>query len=151
MKPAAHVAASAVISGSIYLTTQSATVAGISFLSGFLIDVDHVIDYIREYGLRPDIGKFLRVFDESRFRKVVLLFHAWELIACLFLLSWLSGWNEIPLGICIGAFQHLVLDQFVNGARPWGYFFIYRATKRFTIHKVIREAVLQRKWEKTAE
>ena len=145
LKPTVHLAASAVISGSIYLSTKSATVSAVSFLCGILIDVDHVLDYVREYGFRADIREFLRVFYTSRFRKVVLLFHAWELVAGLFIVSWLTGWNEVLLGLGIGTFHHLLLDQFGNGMRPLGYFLGFRILKRFTIVKIIREEVLRRK------
>jgi hypothetical protein len=139
LKPTAHLAASAVLSGTVYFLTKSVTVAGVSFFTGFLIDVDHVVDYFREYGFRGDVKEFFRVFYETRFKKLLLLFHAWEWVAGLSVLAWISGRNEIILGLLIGAGQHLLLDQFFNEVAPWGYFFTYRVAKRFLVNEIVRK------------
>ncbi|MBN1309144.1 MAG: hypothetical protein JXA18_14565 [Chitinispirillaceae bacterium] len=145
MKPAAHFAASAVVSASIYLSTKSVPVAGASFMCGFLIDVDHFLDYIREYGFRTDSKDFFRVFHETRFTKLVLFLHAWEWTIGLFFLAWFSGWNELILGSFVGVFHHLVLDQWANGATAWGYFFSYRAVKGFSMEAIMLKAMVERK------
>ena len=145
MKPAAHLAISAVVSASIYLSIKSVSVAGASFIGGFLLDVDHFLDYIREYGFRADSKEFFRVFYETRFNKLVLFLHAWEWAIGLFFLAWFFSWNELILGSFIGVFHHLVVDQLANGATVWGYFFIYRAAKRFSMKDIVLKAVVNRK------
>ena len=144
MKPVIHLTASAVVSASLYGMTKSVTISVVSFFTGFLIDIDHVFDYLREYGLQPDLKKFFRVFYENRFEKVVLVFHGWEWIAALFVLSWSSGWNKPLLGFAIGALHHLVLDQMGNNATGPGYFFVYRAVKRFALGAAVRSGTDKR-------
>jgi hypothetical protein len=145
MKPSTHIAASAAISTSLLYTTKSELIAGASFFCGFLIDFDHVLDYIREYGFRNNAKDFFRIFHETRFNKLFLIFHAWELVIGLFLLAALSGYNELIIGISIGMFHHLLLDQIANGVTPWGYFIIYRAVKKFSTNDIVRDDVVQRK------
>ena len=133
-----HVTASAVVSATLYGATKSVPLAVVSFLTGFLMDIDHVFDYLREYGMQPDPKKFFRVFYENRFEKVVLAFHGWEWIAVLVVCSWAAGWNELLLGIATGALHHLILDQLGNNATGPGYFFVYRAAKRFALRAAVR-------------
>lgn len=143
LKPVVHVTASAVVSASLFAETKSIPLAVISFITGFLIDIDHVFDYLREHGFQLDVKKFFRVFYENRFEKVVLAFHGWEWIAGLFVLSWAAGWNELLLGIAIGALHHLILDQMGNNATGPGYFFVYRAAKGFVLQAAIRTRVME--------
>jgi hypothetical protein len=147
LKPTAHVAASAIVSASLYCFSKSPLIAGVSFLCGFLIDIDHIFDYIREYGLRANVKEFFRIFHETRFRKLFLIFHAWEWVPCLFVLAGNLEWNGLILGIGIGMFQHLLLDQIDNGFTAGGYFIVYRTIKRFSMEDIVLEAVVQRKRE----
>jgi hypothetical protein len=122
-------AASAALSGSLPLT------AGIA-LGGFLIDVDHAIDYVlveRQRDLRP--GAFLRYYMEGRPRRTVLILHSYELFALLIALAW---WTQaLPLwGYLLGGLMHLGLDLRFNGeATPRSigafYSFAYRLAHRF--------------------
>jgi hypothetical protein len=122
-------AASAALSGSLPLT------AGIA-LGGFLIDVDHAIDYVvveRQRDLRP--GTFLRYYMEGRPRRTVLILHSYELFALLIALAW---WTQaLPLwGYLLGGLMHLGLDLRFNGeATPRSigafYSFTYRLAHRF--------------------
>ena len=140
VKPTVHIAASTVISALLFGITKSVGITMVSFFTGFLIDIDHVFDYVREYGFQVSREKFFRVFYENRFRKLLLVFHGWEWIGILFLLARYcdrSGW---ALGMAIGALQHLVLDQIGNTVTGPGYFFVYRIWKRFAAGAVVRDA-----------
>ena len=147
MKPVAHLTASAVVSTSIYILTKSVPVAAVSFFSGFLLDIDHFIDYVREYGLRVSRKEFFRVYYETRFEKLLLLFHAWEWVLGLLLLTWYSGWNGLMLGLVVGMFHHMAFDQFANGFTSGGYFFSYRAAKGFSMKTIVRQTALIKKRE----
>ncbi len=63
------------------------------------------------------------------------MLHSYELLFLLFLAGRLSGWNEKMLGLCAGAFVHMVMDQFSNsfryGLKPYFYFLTARALKKF--------------------
>ena len=116
-------------------TSSWPLVAGIA-AGGFLIDVDHAIDYVvveRQRDLRP--GAFLRYYVEGRVRRAVLALHSYELLAVLIALAWFTG-NPWLLGYVGGALMHLALDLAFNGeCTPHSivrfYSFVYRATHRF--------------------
>jgi hypothetical protein len=100
--------ASAMLTGSVEVTLGVA-------VGGFLIDLDHVADYVvveRQRDLRP--GAFLRYYLEGRTRRAVLVLHSYELFALLSVLAW---WTDVPLlwGYLMGALMHLALDIAFNG------------------------------------
>jgi hypothetical protein len=91
----------------------SATVAVAA--GGFLIDVDHVLDYVlleRNRRLTPDA--FLRSYLEGRVQWAVLILHSYELFAALGCIAWWTGslWLTAYLW---GATLHLALDLTFNG------------------------------------
>jgi hypothetical protein len=145
LKPAAHLTVSTIVSTALYIVTKSATIAGVSFFCGFLLDLDHFLEYVREYGFRAKFRDFFRIFHETRFEKLLLVLHAWEWVVALFFLAWFSGWNDIVLGVLIGLLHHMVLDQLANGFTPWGYFLTYRAKHRFLMSSIVQQAVVNRK------
>lgn len=142
MSPGGHLVTTlAACAGSAFLTrdlpqAQSlALTAGIA-AGGFLIDVDHALDYLVFEGqrdLRPDT--FLRYHLERRMKRVVLVLHSYELFAGLGVLAW---WLDVPVlwGYLMGALMHLALDIIFNGElTPRSisafYSFTYRLAHRF--------------------
>jgi hypothetical protein len=89
-------------------------VAGIA-AGGFLIDVDHAVDYVLFDGqrdLRP--GAFLRYYLNGHMRRTVLMLHSWELFAALGVTAWVTGWPWL-VGWLVGGLMHLALDLIFNG------------------------------------
>jgi hypothetical protein len=142
MSPGGHLAttiaacaATTVLTHPLPLAESLALTGGIA-AGGFLIDVDHAIDYVvveRQRDLRP--GVFLRYYLDGRMRRTVLVLHSYELFAALALIVW---WlNPLPLtGYLLGALMHLALDIIFNGEQtPRSiaafYSFTYRAWHRF--------------------
>lgn len=136
MSPGGHLvttvaacAATAVVTGSLPLT------AGVA-AGGFLIDVDHAIDYVFVDGqrdVRP--SAFLRYYLEGKVQRTVLLLHSYELFAVLTALAW---WFAIPAlaGYVAGGLLHLALDIAFNGKLTphsiWAFYsFAYRVHHRF--------------------
>jgi hypothetical protein len=138
MRPIVHVAASAAVSGVLYGVTRSVTITAVSFFCGFLIDIDHVFDYLREYGFRFSLKAFFAAFYGNRFKRLILIFHGWEWMLLLLFLSWRSGWNEVLVGLFFGAVSHLIIDQMGNEVTGPGYFFCYRVAKRFMLKAIVR-------------
>jgi len=113
MSPGGHLvttvaacAASVVLTRDLPLADTVALAGGIA-TGGFLIDVDHAIDYVfveRQRDLRP--GAFLNYYVEGRMRRTVLALHSYELFAVLIAaMLWL---NSLPLtGYVLGALMHL--------------------------------------------
>jgi hypothetical protein len=127
--------ASAFLSRDLPLQDSLALAGGIA-AGGFLIDVDHAIDYLlfeRQRDLRP--SAFLRHYLEGRVKRAVLVLHSYELFAVLGLLAWyldaLALW-----GYLMGALMHLALDVVYNGqltprSLAAFYSFTYRLAHRF--------------------
>jgi hypothetical protein len=128
-------AASAFLTRGVPLTDSLALTAGLVG-GGFLIDVDHAVDYVlfeRQRDLRP--SAFLRYYLEGRVKRVVLVLHSYEAFALLGVLAWhldaLLLW-----GYLMGALMHLALDIVFNGElMPRSitafYCFTYRLAHRF--------------------
>ncbi|MBI5057528.1 MAG: hypothetical protein HZB61_13020 [Nitrospirae bacterium] len=126
MKLEEHTAFSAVISGGLYSVTRSWELAFACLMSGIFIDLDHIIDYLIEYGRPFKVKKFFRVCYAGKLQKARLILHGWEWVFFLFIFSWLTGWDLWITGVLIGFGHHIVLDSFSNGAHTWSYFLFWR-------------------------
>ena len=131
MSPGGHLVTTAVACAGIYAGTgDPALTAGLA-AGGFLIDVDHIVDYVlfeRQRDLRP--ASFLRYYLEGKAERVVLLLHSYELlvllagIAWVTQVAWLWGW-------VFGMLLHLPLDIIFNGKfASSGLFHFYSFTVR---------------------
>jgi hypothetical protein len=121
-----HIAVSLVLSGILYGAFQSTGLAVASLASGIFIDLDHLLEYLVTHRMRFRTKEFLSYFYGRRYRKLFLIFHGWEWLAFLAVLSWLTNWNPWAVGSLIGFGQHMLLDQLYNGPCPLGYFFTWR-------------------------
>ena len=139
--------ASVLLTRDLPLASTIALAGGIA-TGGFLIDVDHAIDYVlveRQRDLRP--GAFLRYYVEGRMRRTVLALHSYELFSILVAAAlWL---NCLALtGYVLGALMHLVLDLTFNAElTPRSiaafYSFTYRAAHRFDARALLGSTALQ--------
>jgi len=136
MSPGGHLVTTGLLCGAVHALTGSAALTAGAALGGFLIDVDHAIDYAvleSQRDLRP--GRFLRHFTEQRHRRVLLALHSYELLALLALLAWLT--NSVWVwGYVLGMSLHLPLDVLFNSQRVGidltrFYSFAYRARGGF--------------------
>jgi hypothetical protein len=136
VSPGGHLVTTAAACAVVYAGTGStALIAGLA-AGGFLIDVDHVVDYVlfeRQRDLRP--GTFLRYFLDGKSKRVVLVLHSYELLALLAGLAWLTRVDWL-WGWVFGMVLHLPLDVVFNGKFASGglvhfYSFIVRARAGF--------------------
>jgi hypothetical protein len=136
MSPGGHAVTTLVASAAtVYISGSLSLATGVA-LGGFLIDVDHAVDYVlfnHQRDLRP--SAFLRYYLQGRAKLVVLALHSWELGVLLAALAW---WTASPLlwGYLGGAAMHLSLDIAFNGKfLPKNviafYSFAYRAAHGF--------------------
>src|SRR5262245_10189736 len=146
MSPGGHLVTTAVTCGAVYaLTGSAAFTAGVA-AGGFLIDVDHVLDYVVIEGQRDlTPAAFLRYYSEQRMRRVALVLHSYELVALLAMLAYLA--NSTPLwGYVLGALLHLPLDIVFNGRMlsrnlvPF-YSLVYRWRVRFRAERLLGLAI----------
>ena len=144
MKPPAHIAASTAVSTFLWFTTKSPALTLGSFGAGFLVDLDHIFDYVREYGIRLNIPQFFHTFRENLYHRMFLVLHAWEWLVVLVAVSVLCGGNGWLLGISIGYAHHLVLDQISNPVDSRGYFLTWRAARGCEVKRIVTRG----KWRK---
>ena len=126
-----HTTASVVISGTLYAVSKSWELALTSLLSGIFIDLDHLYDYLREYGWPIDVPELFRVCRDKHFHYAVVFLHGWEYVAVWGVLAAAHNWHPLLLGLAIGWGHHLSFDQCTNGVCRWGYFFWWRLRNRF--------------------
>ncbi len=115
MSPGGHLVTTALACGAAYAATGSPAFTAGMAAGGFLIDIDHVVDYVLFEGrrdLRP--AAFLRYYLEGHAQRAVLLLHSYELAALLILLASATGWAWL-WGYCLGMGLHLPLDIIFNG------------------------------------
>ncbi|HEU5321288.1 MAG TPA: hypothetical protein VFX28_10820 [Methylomirabilota bacterium] len=136
MSPGGHLVTTAGACAAAAVLLGDWTLAAGVAAGGFLIDVDHAVDYVLVDGqrdLRP--GAFLRYYLEGRMRRTVLVLHSYELFALLLAAAALT---DAPWlwGYLLGGLMHLALDLAVNGeVTPRSiaafYSFGYRLAHRF--------------------
>lgn len=136
MSPGGHLVITAAACAATQTMTGSWPLTAAVAAGGFLIDIDHAVDYVLfERSRRLTPGAFLRHYVEGRTQRVVLALHSYELFAALLLAGWWTA--SVPLlGYLVGGLLHLALDVIWNGQltpRSIGafYSFTYRAWHRF--------------------
>jgi len=134
-----HTAISITIGGILYLLFKSWGLAIACVLSGIFIDLDHIIDYVREHGFPFKIKRFFQICDEGRFNRIMLIFHGWEWLFLWYIIAWFTDWNPWITGISIGLTQHLLLDTFYMTTNFKSYSIIWRWQQNFEFQKVFGE------------
>ncbi len=141
MSPGGHLVTTAIAGGIALATTGSVPLTMGIAVGGFLIDVDHAVDYVtveRQRELTP--AAFLQYYIEGRVRRVVLALHSYELFLVLATVAW---WLDSPglAGYLAGGAMHLALDIAFNGRlTPKNIFALYSFTFRLA-HRFDAEAL----------
>ena len=104
-----HIAVSAVFSCGLLVITRSWAMFAVSFLSGVLVDVDHVLDYVRQHPSRYDIVHFFRTCEEYRLKKVYLWLHSIEFLLPIGIAAYFTQ-SVYLTGFSLGLAQHLIFD-----------------------------------------
>lgn len=133
MKPPYHVASSVVVAGILHLMFKSWSMTLSCFLSGIFIDIDHVYDYLREFGRPFRVREFIESIYTARLTRMTLFFHSWEVMLLLLLITWWTNWHPVLTGIFIGFGHHIILDKLYTGVPLRRYFFYYRWKRDFNI------------------
>ena len=133
MKPPGHAIISLSIGGVLWAVTKSPYSMASAFFTGVFIDIDHLVEYY---------WWFVKE-DNSR---IIYFFHSYELLVPAFLAGYFSGWDPVVLGASIAFLGHLLTDQIANPVGPFGYFFTYRAMKKFQ-----RRSIVNLEWPELQE
>jgi hypothetical protein len=96
------------------------------------MDIDHLIDYFYNYGLRLRINHFFNAFRYEALENIFVFLHSWEFIAVYLALLWIIDWKPVAVGAVIGVFVHLLLDHFFNEHSRFAYFLSYRIFHGFS-------------------
>ncbi|SRR5579883_1569398 len=138
MRTVGHIITSAGVAGASYLRYRSKPAAIATFLAGWLIDLDHVFDYVRAHGWKPNWERFSEACHEKYSGKLYLPLHSYELLALFFLLCKGPKRHPYRVGITVSILTHLLLDQRCNpGRKATTYFLAHRIRKRFNAHELL--------------
>jgi hypothetical protein len=148
MMPGGHLATAIALGGVAYASTGSVEAAAGCFAGGFLIDVDHYVDYLvfEKQWRRPGPLSFLSYYFTLSPKRVVLPLHSLELMTLLFAVSIFHPW-PLLVGYWFGAAMHLTFDMLVNGdyalkSPVLFYIFTYRAAHRFAMSELADRVIL---------
>lgn len=132
MRTLGHIITSAGVGLATYHRYKHPGAAVASFLAGWLIDVDHVFDYVKAHGWQLNWFHFNEARHEHYSGKLYLPLHSYELIALFFLLFRSPAKHPYRVGITLSLLTHLLLDQKCNPSRKaTTYFLAHRIRKRF--------------------
>lgn len=139
MRTFGHIVTSAGIGLASYYRYKSPPAAIASFLAGWLIDLDHIVDYVRAHGWRLNWSKFHEACHEKYSGKLYLPLHSYELLALFFVFFRGGARQPYRVGITLAVLTHLLLDQRCNPSRrPLTYFLTDRIRKRFDANLILK-------------
>jgi len=131
-----HMAVSVpVAAGAYFFTGGSWLYALAAFFTGFLVDVDHVLDYIREMRKFDMKDMFIKSY-KGDFNRLYVILHAWEYIPLALIAGAVTGHMTAALVFSAAYFSHLLPDQLMNNTKPFGYFMTYRIMKKFKMSEL---------------
>lgn len=158
MKAKHHFWSSLATGGALYWATGSgAALAGV-MVGGFLIDADHVIDRLwsayhdapyRRNSRTPDSAPastawLARLLRRRKLVRLPLLFHSYELLAALAVLTAMAR-TPFLTGLLAGYALHLALDlyrHYHEFRSPFFYLLSYRLARGFRRDKLIKSRYL---------
>lgn len=109
-------------------------------LGGFLIDLDHLIDYFLAFGFNFKPDYFINGYQFLKSDKIYVLFHGWEYVIILMVIA-VAVKNlklkSLVFALALGAFFHLSADVIINNASVKFYSIIFRSKNRFEVEKIV--------------
>ncbi len=108
----------------------------IAFLVSLLIDSDHYFEGLiyNRFKARWIFTTYPHVYWRKT-GKVTLLFHSWEFLPIILVLSWMINQWPLALAIVLPAILHYLIDNIIysgfRGMSVWQYFFVYRLYCKF--------------------
>jgi hypothetical protein len=106
------------------------------YLALYLIDTDHLIDYILFAKINFSLTDFFQLEFFNAKDTAYLIFHGWEWVFLLGILAYKKGWKHWITAITLGIFSHLIWDIH-NFKDAKFYSIIYRATNDFKISTMV--------------
>ncbi|MEW6602255.1 MAG: hypothetical protein AB1499_14885, partial [Nitrospirota bacterium] len=131
MKLHQHTAYSVIIGGILFMIFKSWAMSLACILSGIFIDLDHIIDVVREHGWHVGVKRFFYICENAQFNRIILILHGWEWLPVWAVAAWLTGWNPWITGMLLGLSQHMILDASSNSSNFSSYSLIWRCKNDF--------------------
>jgi len=133
-----HLSLSLAVGGFFYYRHRDWRLILAALVTGFLVDLDHWLDYFFYYGPMVNLKLFFGPPSYMALsRKIYVLFHGWEYLVPLALIGhWLEKrWKikNLAVVLVLAYFFHLLWDQLCYGQHPLAYFFTYRFLNYFSI------------------
>jgi hypothetical protein len=139
MRTVGHIITSAGIASLSYWRYRSRPAALASFLAGWLIDLDHLVDYVRAHGWKPNWARFNEAAHEHYSGKLYLPLHSYELLALFYILFRGPTRQPYRVGVTVSILTHLLLDQKCHpGRKASTYFLTHRIRKRFDAQQILK-------------
>ena len=112
----------------------------IGFIGGFLIDLDHVLEYLLVFNFRFNLLHFFQGRQFLVSDQIHLWFHAWEYVPILILLAWLFRKNKVIkiifFTLAFSGTVHLATDMIINRCSFNFYTLTYRAKHNFAAREL---------------
>jgi hypothetical protein len=131
MGPASHAVLAAVTGAAVWAAGAGLDGGVAAFVSGTLIDADHLLDYVLSEGLQWNLDAIRTGSYFKKADRAVVLLHSYELIALCSAACWLAGRNRVGVGLFAGAMVHVASDTIFYDFTPIAYFLLYRGANRF--------------------
>jgi hypothetical protein len=116
-------------------------------IGGFLIDLDHVLEYFFVYGWQFNLSYFLEGRQFLSSDKIRLIFHAWEYLPLFLLIAFIfkkkKALQAALIILAVSASVHLLTDSFLNQYPLQYYALAYRAENNFAADKILNPSAYQ--------
>jgi len=114
---------------------------------GFLIDLDHVLEYLLVFNGQFNLQHFLEGRQFLVSDKIHLWFHSWELVPFLLIITYFFRNNKIikiiTIALAFAGAVHLASDVVINQVPLKFYLLSYRAKQGFEMSNLMDPAVYQ--------
>ncbi len=125
------------LAGYIYWRYRKWSLVIIVYATGFLIDIDHLIDFWIDIGWSADLALFFKAdyFQESN--RLFLIFHTPEILIPTWLVAWYYRRFDVAWAVTLGLMGHLAYDVVSNDVYWHTYFLASRLYHRFDLKSLM--------------
>ena len=144
MTPDKHIVISISLGTIFWITTRSFVAGAICAFGGFIIDIDHAIEYVFHFGIKRVAAKRIlaacrQTYEGKKsfpFHKLHLFLHSFELAIICAVISTITM-NIYLIAFSVGFLSHLIIDALSNHRPPLFYSFLWRAKKGFVTQRLL--------------
>lgn len=128
-----HSLAALPLGAALYWAGGDAAAAASGAAASVLLDLDHLLDYLRWRRGWRGFGDFFGTSLRHQWPTGLFLLHCWELVPLIAVGLYLVAGPVWALALAAGWAWHLALDQIANHVHPAFYFFSFRAHRGFCL------------------